>query len=253
MLVLHPQGDVLVVVLELIAVGGVVGVEHLVVVPDGGVQKIPAVLIQGAGVLAVLFVQDAVRFLLVGPVAVDRRHPQFLCGVGCHLLFELLVVELGHVHRGHREDGVEAAEALFLLDLIHRAIFAGGHLRDVGEGMEQIGLVPSIGLLVEVFQDVPGHQFDALRRHEGLFPVDVPDRLVVNVRLGVHGSDIVHPEGQHILVIDGIHDGVGVELVAEGLGVWSWSPKVWAVVKNCAPPAARALAAKIGVPVKPNR
>ena len=37
--------------------------------------------------------------------------------------------------------------------------------------------------------------FDALWRHESLFPVDVPDRLVVNVRLGVHSLDVVHPEG----------------------------------------------------------
>lgn len=192
--------------------------EHLVVVPDGRIQKVPAVLFQGAGVLTVLLVQDAVRFLLVGPIAVDRRHPQLLCGVGGHLLFELLIVELGHVHRGHSENGVESAEALLLLDLLHRTVFAGGYIRNVGEAVEHIGLVPPVGLLIKVLQNVPGHQFDALRRHEGLFPVDVPDRLVVNVRLGVHGSDIVHPEGQHILVIDGIHDGVGVELVAEGLG-----------------------------------
>src|SRR5699024_1653458 len=43
-----------------------------------------------------------------------------------------------------------------------------------------------------------------------------PDRLVVNVRLGVHSLDVVHPEGQHILVVDGVHDGVRVELVSLG-------------------------------------
>lgn len=72
LLVFHPQGNILVVVLELVAVSGVVGVEHLIVVPDGCVQKVPAALVQGAGVLAVLLVQDAVRFLLVGSVAVNR-------------------------------------------------------------------------------------------------------------------------------------------------------------------------------------
>ena len=74
-LVFHPQGNIPVVVLELVAVSGVVGVEHLIVVPDGCVHKVPAALVQGAGVLAVLLVQDAVRFLLVGPVAVNRGYP----------------------------------------------------------------------------------------------------------------------------------------------------------------------------------
>ena len=34
----------------------------------------------------------------------------------------------------------------------------------------------------------------------------------------LYSLDVVHPEGQHILVVDGVHDGVRVELVAESLG-----------------------------------
>ena len=216
-LVFHPQGDILVVILEFVTVGGVVGVEHLVVVPDGGIQKVPAALIQGAGVLTVLLVQDAVRFLLVGSVAIDRCYPQLLCGVGGHLLFELLVIELGHGHRGHGENGVEATDPLLLLNFLHCTVFPGGHFRNVGKSAEQIGLVPPVGLLVKVLQNILGDQLDPFGSHVGLFPVDVPDTLVVNVRLGVHGLDVVHPEGQHILVVDGVHNGVGVKPFTEGL------------------------------------
>ena len=97
-LVLHSQGDILVVVLELVAVSGVVGVEHLIVVPDCSVKEITAALVQGAGVLTVLLVQDAVCFLLVGSIAVNQAYSQRFCRIRGHLLFELLIIELSHIN-----------------------------------------------------------------------------------------------------------------------------------------------------------
>lgn len=66
-------------------------------------------------------------------------------------------------------------------------------------------------------QNVIRDQSDAFRGKKRLFPVDVPYFLVVNIRLGVHRFDVVHPEGQHVFVVDGIHDGVGVKLIAKSL------------------------------------
>ena len=60
-------------------------------------------------------------------------------------------------------------------------------------------------------KDILRHQPDALGRHKGFFAVDVPDVLVVDVRLLVHRFDVVHPEGQHVVVVDGVHDGVGMQ------------------------------------------
>ena len=210
-LVFHPQGNVLVVVLELVAVGGIVGAEHLVVVPDGSVQKIPAGLVQAGSVLAVFLVQDAVRLALVGAVAVNEGHPQLFGGVGGHLLLEFLVVPLGQVHRSHRKNRVEPAEPPGVLDLLHGVLFAAGHLGDVGQGVEPVETLAAVGFLVEVIQDVPGDHLHPLGGHEGFFPVDIPDGLVVNVGLLLHRLDVVHPEGQHVVVVDGVHDGVGVE------------------------------------------
>ena len=210
-LVFHPQGNVLVVVLELVAVGGIVGAEHLVVVPDGSVQKIPAALIQAGGVRAVFLVQDAVCFALVGAVAVNDGHSQLFGGVCGHLLLEFLVVPLGQVHRSHRKNRVEPAEALGLLDFRHGVLLAAGHFGDVGQGVEPVEPLAAVGFLVEVVQNVLGYQLHPLGSHEGFFPVDIPDGFVVNVRLLLHRLDVVHPEGQHVVVVNGIHDGVGVE------------------------------------------
>ena len=66
-------------------------------------------------------------------------------------------------------------------------------------------------------QNVLCDQPDALRSQKCLFPVDVPDFLVVNIRLGIHCLDVVYPEGQHIFIVDSIYDGVGVKLVAKCL------------------------------------
>lgn len=75
------------------------------------------------------------------------------------------------------------------------------------------------------------------------FPVNVPNLLVVHVRLCVHRLDVIHTERQHILVVDGINDSVGVQLVAERLrrGEIAWISGASCVDR------------KIGVPVNPNR
>ena len=66
-------------------------------------------------------------------------------------------------------------------------------------------------------QNVIRDQSDAFRGKKRLFPVDVPNLFVVNIRLGVHRFDVVHPEGQYIFVVNGVHDGVSVELIAKSL------------------------------------
>ena len=66
-------------------------------------------------------------------------------------------------------------------------------------------------------KDILGHQRDTLGCHERFFPVDIPNLFIVHVRLCVHRLDVVHTERQHILVVDGIHDGISMQLVAKGL------------------------------------
>ena len=49
--------------------------EHFIVVPDGSIQEVPAALIQGTGVLAVLLVQNSVRLFLIGTKVISPTIP----------------------------------------------------------------------------------------------------------------------------------------------------------------------------------
>ena len=104
-----------------------------------------------------------------------------------------------------------------MLDFLHRTTLGRGHLCHIRQQIKLIRFVSPIGFLVEVVEDVLGHQRNTLGRHERLFAVNVPNLLVVHVRLCIHRLDVIHTEWQHILVVDGINDGVGVQLVAERL------------------------------------
>ena len=104
-----------------------------------------------------------------------------------------------------------------LFHLFDCTVSPRGDIRDIHQGVEEISLVSAIGLLVEMLQDIPGHELDPLGSHEGFFTVDIPDILIIDIRVCVHGFDIVHTERQNVFVIDGIHNRIGVELVSKGL------------------------------------
>ena len=210
-LVLHAERYIFVVILEPFTIGRVVRMEHLVVILNGGIQKIPAALVEVGGIFRVFLVQNAIRFRFIGSIAVNGSNAQPLGWVCRHLFFELLIIQLCHRHRCHAENRIKTADALFLLDFIHRTTLGRGHLCHIRQQIKLIRFVSPIGFLVEVVEDVLCHQRNTLGCHERLFPVNVPNLLVVHVRLCVHRFDVIHTERQHILVVDGIHDGVGMQ------------------------------------------
>ena len=216
-LVLHAERYIFVVILEPFTIRRVVRMEHLVVVLNGCVQKIPAALVEVRGVFRIFLVQNPVCFGFVGSIAVNGSNAQSLGRICRHLLFKFLIIQLCHRHRSHAENRIKTTDALFLLDFFHRTTLGGGHLCHIRQQIKFIRFVSPIGFLVEVVKDVLGHQRNALGCHERLFPVDIPNLFIVHVWLCVHRLDVVHPERQHILVVDSIHDGVGVQLIAERL------------------------------------
>ena len=191
--------------------------EHLVVVLNGGIQKIPAALVEIGGIFRVFLIQNPVCFGFIGSIAVNGSNAQPLGWVCRHLFFELLIIQLCHRHRSHAENRVEAADTLLLLDFLHCTTLGRGHLCHIRQQIKLIRFVSPIGFLVEVVKDVLGHQRNTLGSHECLFPVNVPNLLVIHIWLCIHRLDVIYTEWQHILVVDGIHDGVGVQLVAERL------------------------------------
>ena len=218
LLVLHPQRNILVVILELIPVRRVVGAEHLVVVTDGRIQEITGIPIKCRGVLRVLLVEDSVRFFLVCAIAVNDRYLKPALRMLCHLTLKLGIIQLGSIDTGHGKNGIKPADTLLLFDLIDLLPAAcGSHFANVFQHTEGVGLIATICFLVKVRQDIIRNNPDALGSKKRFFPVDVPDFLVVNIRLGLHRLDVIHSEGQHVFVVDSIYNRVGVKLVAERL------------------------------------
>ena len=83
--------------------------------------------------------------------------------------------------------------------------------------IECIGLITAICFLIKVRQNIIRDQADALRGEKRLFTIDVPDFLVVNIRLSLHCLDVLHSERQHIFVVDGVYNGIRMKLIAERL------------------------------------
>ena len=210
-LVLHAERYIFVVILEPFTIRRVVRMEHLVVVLNGGIQKIPAALVKVGGIFRIFLIQNPVCFRFIGSIAVNGSNAQPLGRVCRHLLFELLIIQLCHRHRCHAENRIKTADALFLLDFIHRTTLGRGHLCHICQQIKLIRFVSPIGFLVEVVEDVLCHQRNTLGCHERLFPVNVPNLLVIHIWLCIHRLDVIHTEWQHILVVDSIHDGVGMQ------------------------------------------
>ena len=90
--ILHAERYIFIVILEPFAIGRVVRMEHLVVVLNGGIQKIPAALVKVGGIFRVFLIQNPVCFGFVGSIAVNGSNAQPLGWVCRHLFFELLII-----------------------------------------------------------------------------------------------------------------------------------------------------------------
>ena len=217
LLVLHPQRQILIVALETVIIGAVICVEQLIIIFDRHLEKIARALIQPRGALGIFFVQQAVVDFFICGIAEYRRDPQLLGRIFIHLTLELVIIQLRHRDGRDCKDGVEAADSLLLLDFLHSAVIRRRDLIHIRQHIVDVGFIPAIGLLIEVVEDILRHQLDALRRHKGLFTVDIMHLFVVDIRLRLHRLDIINAEGQDILIVDRVNDRIGMQLVAEGL------------------------------------
>ena len=104
-----------------------------------------------------------------------------------------------------------------MLDLLHSPARGGRDLGNVGQRVVNIGLVAAVGLLIEVVKYILGHKFNPFGRHICPLAVDVVNILIHHLLVNVHCFDVIHAERQDIVIIDRIHNGVGVQLVAKGL------------------------------------
>ena len=71
-----------------------------------------------------------------------------------------------------------------------------------------------LGLISKQVDDVFRHNADASRIMQGLIGIDTPYLFTVYIILHAHRRTVVHVESEHVLISDGIDDGIGMQ----GLG-----------------------------------
>ena len=190
---LDALGQVFVVILKLVRRCVKIDVERLVVVLNGGVQKIARGLVQRVRLKAFLR-QRIFGIVFIRSKAEDRRNGQIAVLLS-QLAFELRVVFHRHRDGADGKDRIEARHALTL------------------EGIKAVALRFLVKMLKRVADDLA----DALRRAHCLFNVDGPNLRVFHVILFLDRVHIVDAEWQDVPIIDRVHDRVGVELVTERL------------------------------------
>lgn len=192
--------------------------EQFVIVTDGTFEKIAAARVKRGGVLRVFLVQKvAVGVGFVCGIAENGGNAQLFGRVGGHLSLEFVVIEPCHRHRRDRKHGIEARKPLLLLDLLHSPASGRRHLGNVGQRVVNVGLVAAVGLLIEMVKDILGHKFNPLGRHICPLAVDVVNVFIHHLLVNVHCFDVIHAERQDIVIVDRVHNGVGVQLVAKSL------------------------------------
>ena len=164
-----------------------------VIVFDGVVEKVARGRVEVFRIEAFI-AQRVFRGVFIGPVAEYGGYgqPPFAFR---KLPLELRIVFHGHGNGAYGKKGIEPGDALPL------------------EGIKAV----SFGLPVEVIENIADDFPHALRGIEHLFGIDGPHLFILNIIGHFYGVHIVDAERKHVSVVDGVHNGVGVELVAEGL------------------------------------
>ena len=191
--------------------------EHFVIILDSFFQKLPGRLVKGRGIFGIFLIQNTICLPFICAIAEDGRNPQLFGRIFRHLFLKLSVIQLGHRHARHREDGIKTTDALFPLDFFHFVTLGRCHFLNIHQCIIYVGFITTVRLLIEMLQDIAGHKLDALGRHHGLLPVNIPDHLIRDFFLSLHRLDIIYPEWEYILVIDCIHNGIAVKLIAKRL------------------------------------
>ena len=209
--VLHPQRDVLIVVLEFFAADIVFRAEHLVVVGYRHLlQKLLARSVKtvDSGRIFVRHSCHCVRSL-IRLVCEYSSNPQLPPPWLSHLLFQCKIIFLRHCHAFHGKDGVESACIPFVLLLfcILSILYHISHIQD----FRHFILLFMLRLLVEVIKDIVGDDIYSFWRSDSLLLVDAFHLLIFHAFLLLHRLDVVNMEFQHVLVSDGIHDGICVQ------------------------------------------
>ena len=218
--VLHPLGEVLVVVLETLRTRIVACPEHAVVVLNRILKEAPRVSRKRRSIERFL-PQCGIFGIIVGPIRVDQPNLELLARCRIQLLHrELVVVPARCIDRGRGKQRVEPVDSLRDLNLLYLALVPPvlHHLCNVYNHVVVIATasVP-LRLVIEMLTNVGHHRTDPPGIQHHALVIRTGDLLLINIAPDLDRVDVIDAERQHVLVRDGIHDRVCVQLFAKRL------------------------------------
>ena len=98
-------------------------------------------------------------------------------------------------------------------DRLVRPLLQIAEADDVAKRLD--GIEDAVGAGIRL--DKPVHFEDTLGRKIRPFPVDIPHLFIIDLGLFLHRLDIIDAERQHVFIVDGIDDGIGMQLFPERL------------------------------------
>ena len=117
----------------------------------------------------------------------------------------------------HGEDGIESTKLCFLSYFFYFLLLGGRHLAYVHKFVERVGR-SSLGLLVEVLENICRYVVYAVGVFKSLLALDVPHVAVLHAFFFLNGADVCHAERQHVMVAYGINNGIRRKLLAKHVG-----------------------------------
>ena len=123
---------------------------------------------------------------------------------------QLIIVHDGTLHRVDGQDTVKAPGLLLPLLLLCLSAFLH-HLFHIGQTVEGVTVSILFGFLSEMLEDILTHNPYSSRIVQSLIRINTPHLFSVHVALHAHRRTVVHMERQHVLVSDGIDDGIGMQ------------------------------------------
>ena len=123
---------------------------------------------------------------------------------------KLVIIQLGLLCTVHRKDGVEAFGGYLCTFFFYFLFACLGHLHHVLRHAHLVALV-TLRLAGKVVEDVRHVVGNVSGVFQELFRVDAPHLVIVHAFALAHGAHVVNLELQHVLVVDGIDDGIAMQ------------------------------------------
>ena len=175
-----------------------------------------------SSIFRILVLERTRLVIRIGSKGVDGSHLQIRHAGLFHLPFgRSFVVGDSHRHAIYCKDGVEATRGNALVLFSHLGFhFRLAHFLHVGGDAVVVGIsAPCLVFCAKCSQNIAGDNAHTLGRVKSFQCINTPHVPALHIILHAHGAFVVHTEAEHVLVVDGVDDGVGIQFVTEACSV----------------------------------